>query len=224
MYSLRHLSDVELRKHAAQRAISHLCKDDRESLLIALEPFAALILVNAPKPLPVAPPPFSLTDIQKAIPSHLFKRSLFRSMMHVVHDVVIASSLFYLSTYIPYLDIPDVVKAALWVVYWICQGIVLTGVWVLAHECGHQVCSKIITSSLLLCMYRPSLNLNPLTTLLVGFYTPSYWYLITLGESPMENIIKIPDLLKMMKSSPPLPVPISLTTCWLKHPSISCTI
>ena len=31
-----------------------------------------------------------------------------------------------------------IIRAALWIVYWISQGCVMTGLWVIGHECGHR--------------------------------------------------------------------------------------
>ena len=37
--------------------------------------------------------------------------------------------------------LPWTVKAAAWALYWVFTGAVGTGVWVVAHECGHQAFS-----------------------------------------------------------------------------------
>ena len=39
-------------------------------------------------------------------------------------------------------DAPSPAQWALWPLYWVAQGSVMTGVWVLAHECGHQAFSN----------------------------------------------------------------------------------
>lgn len=36
---------------------------------------------------------------------------------------------------------PSFSRYVLWPAYWVVQGTVLTGIWVLAHECGHQAFS-----------------------------------------------------------------------------------
>ena len=36
---------------------------------------------------------------------------------------------------------PTFASYLLWPIYWICQGCVCTGLWVLAHECGHYAFS-----------------------------------------------------------------------------------
>ncbi|KAL2535120.1 Omega-6 fatty acid desaturase [Abeliophyllum distichum] len=85
-------------------------------------------------------PPFTIGDIKKAIPRHCFQRSILRSFSYVVYDLTIASLFYYAATnYIQFLPYP--LSYLGWLVYWICQGCVLTGVWVIAHECGHHAFS-----------------------------------------------------------------------------------
>lgn len=94
-------------------------------------------------PLPRVPctkPPFTLSDIKKAIPPHCFKRSLFRSSSYVLYDLALAFVLYYIAT--TYFDgLPGPIHHMAWLVYWALQGCVLTGVWVIAHECGHRAFS-----------------------------------------------------------------------------------
>ncbi|CAI9779439.1 unnamed protein product [Fraxinus pennsylvanica] len=83
------------------------------------------------KRVPHSKPPFTLGDIKKAIPPHCFQRSVLRSFSYVVYDLTIASLFYYVaSTYIQFLPYP--------LSYFGC---VLTGVWVVAHECGHHAFS-----------------------------------------------------------------------------------
>ncbi|PSS36308.1 Delta(12)-fatty-acid desaturase [Actinidia chinensis var. chinensis] len=90
--------------------------------------------------MPHSKPPFTLGQIKKAIPPHCFNRSILRSFSYVVYDLLIASLFYYLATtYIHHL--PPPLSALAWTLYWICQGCVLTGVWVVAHECGHHAFS-----------------------------------------------------------------------------------
>ena len=51
-------------------------------------------------------------------------------------------ALYYLSTFIPLLPIQ--LQYVLWPAYWILQGGVMTGLWVVAHECGHRAFSDSI--------------------------------------------------------------------------------
>ncbi|KAD5317546.1 hypothetical protein E3N88_17492 [Mikania micrantha] len=85
-------------------------------------------------------PPFSLSDLKKAIPVHCFERSVIRSSYYVVHDLIVAYVFYFLAnTYIPLLPTPLAYLA--WPVYWFCQASILTGLWVIGHECGHHAFS-----------------------------------------------------------------------------------
>ncbi|KAG9160336.1 hypothetical protein Leryth_008753 [Lithospermum erythrorhizon] len=89
---------------------------------------------------PCEKPPFTVGDIKKAIPPHCFQRSVLRSFSYVVYDLAIVSLFYYVaSNYIHLL--PHPLSYFAWPVYWFCQGCVLTGVWVIAHECGHHAFS-----------------------------------------------------------------------------------
>jgi omega-6 fatty acid desaturase (delta-12 desaturase) len=89
---------------------------------------------------PCAKPPFTLGELKKAIPPHCFNRSLLRSFSYLAYDLVIAAFLLY-STTTYYFTLPGMLGWALWVGYWAAQGCVLTGIWVIAHECGHHAFS-----------------------------------------------------------------------------------
>ncbi|GAM23984.1 hypothetical protein SAMD00019534_071590 [Acytostelium subglobosum LB1] len=82
-------------------------------------------------------PNVTIKQLRDAIPAHCFERDTLRSMSYVVHDFAIAAVLGFMATYIDL--IPSfAIRAVLWPLYWVCQGIVCTGLWVLGHECGHQ--------------------------------------------------------------------------------------
>ncbi|ERN11582.1 hypothetical protein AMTRI_Chr03g44320 [Amborella trichopoda] len=89
---------------------------------------------------PSAKPPFTVGQLKKAIPPHCFNRSIPRSFSYVVMDLSISFSLLYLTQFIPLLPLP-LARFMAWALYWVVQGCVLTGVWVLAHECGHHAFS-----------------------------------------------------------------------------------
>ncbi|XP_010520035.1 PREDICTED: delta(12)-fatty-acid desaturase isoform X2 [Tarenaya hassleriana] len=95
---------------------------------------------DALKRVPCAKPPFALGDLKKAIPPHCFKRSIPRSFSYLICDLVIASCFYYVAT--AYFSLlPQPLSYLAWPLYWACQGCVLTGVWVIAHECGHHAFS-----------------------------------------------------------------------------------
>jgi len=78
-----------------------------------------------------------IQTIRDAIPPHCFEPPVFRSLGYVVRDLTLAFSLGWAAfTYIPQIQ-DSIWRGAAWAVYGYLQGLVLTGVWILAHECGH---------------------------------------------------------------------------------------
>lgn len=96
---------------------------------------------------PLPPLSLSMREIRAAVPKHCFERSLLRSVGHLLLDLAMITtmgvSVFYLDDYINSSNIESLkyLKLVLWPLYWWWQGVVMTGVWVLAHECGHQAFS-----------------------------------------------------------------------------------
>jgi omega-6 fatty acid desaturase (delta-12 desaturase) len=64
------------------------------------------------------------------------------SFSHLLSDLFIIAVLGYLATFIGHASLPSWSSYILWPIYWYAQGSVMTGVWVLAHECGHQAFSE----------------------------------------------------------------------------------
>ncbi|KJY01256.1 delta(12) fatty acid desaturase like protein [Zymoseptoria brevis] len=85
-------------------------------------------------------PDYTIKDIRDAIPKHCFERSAATGLYYVARDIVLLSTTFFLFNkfctpeYVP--SYPA--RAALWAAYTFVQGLFGTGLWVLAHECGHQ--------------------------------------------------------------------------------------
>ncbi|EFJ14993.1 hypothetical protein SELMODRAFT_268800 [Selaginella moellendorffii] len=90
---------------------------------------------------PTGKPPFSLGDIKKAVPKHCFQRSLLRSSAYLLVDLLGVAILFYLTRFVEIVAPPGIFQWMLWGAYWIAQGCVATGLWVIAHECGHRAFS-----------------------------------------------------------------------------------
>ncbi|XP_047339552.1 delta(12)-fatty-acid desaturase FAD2-like [Impatiens glandulifera] len=91
---------------------------------------------------PSSKPPFTLAKIKKSIPPHCFQRSVITSFSYVVYDLLIASFIYYVATsYIHLLPGPPALSGFAWLIYAYVQGITLVGLWVIAHECGHQAFS-----------------------------------------------------------------------------------
>ncbi|OIT24084.1 PREDICTED: delta(12)-fatty-acid desaturase FAD2-like [Nicotiana attenuata] len=92
---------------------------------------------------PFSKPSFTIGDIKKAIPPRsprCFHRSLIRSFSYLVQDLILVSIFYYIAaTHFHFLPSPCSYKA--WPIYWIVQGCVCTGIWVIAHECGHHAFS-----------------------------------------------------------------------------------
>ncbi|KAI1819544.1 fatty acid desaturase-domain-containing protein [Xylaria intraflava] len=88
-------------------------------------------------------PDYTIKDIRDAIPKHCFERSAVRSLGYVARDLASLATTFYLfHTYVTPENVPSTpVRALLWAVYTVLQGLFATGVWILAHECGHQAFS-----------------------------------------------------------------------------------
>jgi fatty acid desaturase len=93
---------------------------------------------------PKAPKLPSKGEIKAVIPKECFQRSYVRSMYFVARDSVMAGGLVYatsqlLSTELPQnmLSLDAVTWFFGWNFYAFWMGCILTGHWVLAHECGH---------------------------------------------------------------------------------------
>ncbi|ODM16802.1 hypothetical protein SI65_07767 [Aspergillus cristatus] len=88
-------------------------------------------------------PDYTIKQIRDAIPAHCFERSAVRSLSYVAQDMVALASIFYVfQNFVTPENVPSYpLRFALWGLYTILQGLFGTGVWVLAHECGHQAFS-----------------------------------------------------------------------------------
>lgn len=85
---------------------------------------------------PHARPPFTLGELKKAIPPHCFNRSVARSFSYLAVDLALSAVIYWAAT-----RLTPALPAVAWPVYWAVQGCVWTGVWVIAHECGHHAFS-----------------------------------------------------------------------------------
>ncbi|KAI4086490.1 MAG: hypothetical protein LQ344_007503 [Seirophora lacunosa] len=85
-------------------------------------------------------PDFTIKQIRDAIPAHCFQRSGVKGLGYVARDIASLATTFYLfRTLVTPENIPSTpARAVLWAVYSFIQGLFGTGLWVLAHECGHQ--------------------------------------------------------------------------------------
>ena len=85
-------------------------------------------------------PDFTIKQIRDAIPEHCLKRSGARGLAYVARDIASLAATFYVfHNFVTPDKIPSApVRALLWGIYTFVQGLFGTGLWVLAHECGHQ--------------------------------------------------------------------------------------
>ncbi|KAH8815165.1 fatty acid desaturase-domain-containing protein [Xylogone sp. PMI_703] len=85
-------------------------------------------------------PDFTIGDIRNAIPKHCYQRSGLRGLSYVFRDVLCLGVTFTLCyNYLTPEYVPSAaLRGVLWFLYTFVQGLFGTGIWVLAHECGHQ--------------------------------------------------------------------------------------
>ncbi|KAJ5902127.1 Oleate hydroxylase fah12 [Penicillium taxi] len=97
-------------------------------------------------------PDFTIKQIRDSIPAHCFERSAITGLYYLFWDFAVLAAVFTLYyNYVTPEYIPSYpVRFALWGLYTIVQGLYGTGIWVLAHECGHQAfsTSKVVNDTI----------------------------------------------------------------------------
>jgi omega-6 fatty acid desaturase (delta-12 desaturase) len=88
-------------------------------------------------------PDYTIKQIRDAIPAHCYQRSGAIGLYYVGRDIALIAATFYLfHNYVTPETVPYTpARVALWGLYTVLQGLFGTGLWVLAHECGHQAFS-----------------------------------------------------------------------------------
>lgn len=88
---------------------------------------------------PFTPPDFTIKDIRDAIPKHCFERSALKGYAYILRDVACLTATFYLfHNFVTPENVPSTpLRFVLWGIYTVLQGLFATGLWVIAHECGH---------------------------------------------------------------------------------------
>ncbi|KAH8107507.1 fatty acid desaturase-domain-containing protein [Phellopilus nigrolimitatus] len=100
-------------------------------------------------------PQWTVSQVRDAIPKHCFDRDTSRSLYYLARDAAMSASLAYgiqkadnflgayrssapreLSVYV------SAARLLAWCLYWWFQGLTFTGLWVVAHECGHGAFSS----------------------------------------------------------------------------------
>jgi len=61
---------------------------------------------------------------------------LLKSSIYLIVNLIEVCIFFYLASFIDYA--PSWARYIIWPLYWFAQGAIMTGLWVIAHECGHQ--------------------------------------------------------------------------------------
>jgi len=74
--------------------------------------------------------------IREAIPAHCFKRSYLHSLGVLVWDLSVVA-LSIAAIHYANAALPAAASPFAWLFYWWYQGLTFTGLWVIAHECGH---------------------------------------------------------------------------------------
>ncbi|TFK73560.1 delta-12 fatty acid desaturase protein [Pluteus cervinus] len=98
-------------------------------------------------------PELTIKELLDSIPAHCFKRSALRSSVYVVWDFAVVLALYKITTFVDPLINPATLslphpllypfaRVALWALYGFWAGLFSTGLWVIAHECGHQAFSE----------------------------------------------------------------------------------
>jgi omega-6 fatty acid desaturase (delta-12 desaturase) len=82
-------------------------------------------------------------EIKAVIPKSCFNRSYFWSMAYLARDFAIAAAFVHATNQVLSTDLPELTVSAVatwvtgWSLYAFWMGTIMTGPWVLAHECGH---------------------------------------------------------------------------------------
>lgn len=93
----------------------------------------------------------TIKEIRDAIPDKYFKRDMMKGFYFVARDIlqsIITAAIMYYAG-LPLLEKTDEMgtatsyafRAVVWGTFWFVQGLNWTGLWVMAHECGHQAFS-----------------------------------------------------------------------------------
>lgn len=85
-------------------------------------------------------PDYTIKQLRDAIPARCFERSAVLGMYYVFRDMALIGTTFYIfHNYVTPEAVPNPwVRYPLWFAYTFLQGVFGTGLWVLAHEAGHQ--------------------------------------------------------------------------------------
>nr|BCB67647.1 delta12 desaturase [Parietichytrium sp.] len=83
----------------------------------------------------------SVKELRDAVPKHCFERSALKSTFFLLRDAAFVAAFGYLAYNTLSMDL-TLVNLFLWGVYAVCQGTIMTSLWVVGHECGHYAYSS----------------------------------------------------------------------------------
>jgi fatty acid desaturase len=87
-------------------------------------------------------PEYTIKQVHDVIPPHCFCPSTLLSVAYILNDAALVACLAWVAV----TEFPGIqnqyLRTAAWTAYSFCQGLVFTGLWELAHECGHGALSK----------------------------------------------------------------------------------
>ncbi|KAF5348238.1 hypothetical protein D9756_010508 [Leucocoprinus leucothites] len=106
-------------------------------------------------------PNVTVKELLGVIPSHCFERSTTKSFLYLIWNIFIISCIYkttiLLDSEVVYPVASDLnypytyrfIQFALWSIYGFWAGLFMTGLWIIAHECGHYAFSqsKVISDS-----------------------------------------------------------------------------
>ncbi|KAH7303203.1 fatty acid desaturase-domain-containing protein [Stachybotrys elegans] len=87
-------------------------------------------------------PDFTIKQIREAIPPHCFQPSAVRGLLYTLRDYLYLGTMAYTTYYFVPLIPYSFLRALCYGVYSMVAGMVMTGIWIIAHECGHGAFSK----------------------------------------------------------------------------------
>ncbi|KAJ7170727.1 delta-12 fatty acid desaturase [Mycena crocata] len=105
------------------------------------------------KKTPFSPPQVSISEIHAVVPKHLFCKSTVKGLYYYARDIAFTFLAYKLGCKIdPFSQLLAEVygykqpftfmfRWFLWGLYWHCQGVIMAGLWTLAHEAGHGTLS-----------------------------------------------------------------------------------
>ena len=100
-------------------------------------------MIDAPAPQLSGVPPLSTlptrAEVRAAIPDHCFERSTLRSFGYLLFSAAVVGAL--VAGAIAFIPV-SWAWTPIWALYAIATGTAATGLWVIAHECGHGAFSK----------------------------------------------------------------------------------